>query len=101
MTELVRISQVQFTAATEVDQAGGLLGWLSCVVNDLLVLNGLALRRTAVDARVVVSFPARRDGVGKQWFHVRPVDDRARVLLEREILRALGLSGVKVREGAP
>ena len=82
---------MQFTAATESELSTGLLGFVSCIVNGSLVLDGIAVRQTA-DARLTLSFPARRDWLGRQHFPVRPIDDRARRSIELQIFRALGMN---------
>lgn len=89
MTENLVITNVRLVAASASEQRGGLLGWVSCRLNGGLVLDGLALRRTA-DDRLTLSFPARRDPSGRQHFYVRPVSDAARREIEHEILRQLG-----------
>ena len=86
----LRVTHVRFKAASSREARTGLLGWVSCTVNGSLRLDGLSLRRTA-DARLVLSFPARRDGAGRQHFYVRPSDDRARREIERQVFQALGL----------
>ena len=74
--------------ASEADLRTGLLGFLSIEYGDL-VLDGIALRRTA-DGRLALSYPARRDRAGNQHHVIRPLDDDARQHLEREIFKALG-----------
>ena len=83
------ISDVRYTAASRQHFARGLCGWVTCTVSRTLRLDGLAVRCT-LEGRYAISFPARRDAKGRQHFVVRPVDDRARRLIEREILAQLG-----------
>jgi len=66
----------------------GLLGYLSVLYHDL-VLDGLTLRQTA-DRRFVLSFPAKTDRGGRKHPYFRPIDDTARIAIEREILAQLG-----------
>ncbi len=89
MSDDVRITNVAFVSAGPKNAAEGLLGWITCVVNDTLVLDGLTLRKTR-DGRLTLSYPARRDAEGKQHFILRPIDDGARLDLENQILTALG-----------
>ena len=91
MSEPIVISNVKFTTASREDSAYGLLGYLACTVNSALRLDGLTLRRTA-DGRFAVSWPARRDGFGRQRFYVRPIEDRARREIEQQIFRALRIA---------
>ncbi len=88
--EPIRIGNVRFTASSPKENESGLVGWVSCSVNGGLHLDGLALRRTA-DDRLMLSFPARRDGSGRQHFYVRPLDERTRREIESQIFRALNL----------
>ena len=82
------ISDVRFTHGTPADVATGLLGWISCCVDDRLVIDGIAVRRT-LDGRAVLSFPARRDRRGADHPYIRPVDGPARHDIERAIFKAL------------
>ena len=88
------VADVRFTAASTEDVERGLFGWVSCLINGTLCLDGLAVRRT-LDGRLVLSFPARTDGAGRQHFYVRPLDDCARREIEEAVFRALGLEQVK------
>lgn len=83
------VTGVGFVAASRSDTRTGLLGYVSCVVGDLLLLDGITLRRTA-DGRLTLSYPARRDSAGRQHPYVRPLDDDARRELERQIFAKLG-----------
>ena len=90
MVAVLLIDNVKFSAAGPQETSAGLIGWVALTVNGLLRLDGLALRRTT-DGRLVLSFPARRDGAGRQHFYVRPLDDVARRDIERQVFQALGL----------
>jgi hypothetical protein len=69
----------------------GLLGWITCRLNGRLQLDGLALRKT-LDGRHTLSFPARRDGAGRQRFYLRPLDDATREAIEQQVFKALGIA---------
>jgi DNA-binding cell septation regulator SpoVG len=85
----INISEVRFTAAPPRDLAGGLLGFVDCILNGALKLSGLALRRTRKgDLRL--SFPAKRDANGQEHYVVRPIHDVARQEIEGRIIAALG-----------
>ena len=86
----LRISDVHFTSAHADDRGQGLLGFLSCVVDGQLKLDGITLRQTR-DGRLTLAFPERRDSAGRRHPYVRPVDDAARAAIEHEILQALSL----------
>ena len=95
MLRSFRISDVRFITASSGERSGGLIGWVSFKLNDHIRLDGVAVRRTA-DGRLALSFPARRDGAGRQHFYVRPLDDQARRDIERQVFAALGFE-----EGSP
>lgn len=64
---------------TDADARNGLLGDL--------VLDGITLRRTA-EGRLTLSFPQRRDGRGRSHPLFRPIDDDARLRIEKAIFEA-------------
>ena len=80
--------------ASAEDQRAGLLGYLS-VTHGTLILDSIVLRRTA-DGRHTLSFPARTDRAGRRHSYIRPVDDAARIAIEREILGQLGQTNAGV-----
>lgn len=85
------ISKVRLTTADAKEQGNGLLGWVRLTIDGTIRLDGIALRRT-LDGRLALSFPARRDLFGRQHAYVRPVDDRTRREVERQVFAALGLT---------
>jgi hypothetical protein len=91
MNPSLMITNVQFTSAPPEDADTGLLGHVSCTLNDGLRLDGLAVRRTR-DGRLTLSYPGRKDGAGHQHFYVRPLDDAARLAIEEGIFLALGFA---------
>ena len=90
------ISDITFSPAPEGLVETGVIGFVSCTVEDALKLDGITLRRTE-EGRAVLGFPARRDAVGRQHFFVQPLDDRTRRDLERQVFRALGLEQESVQ----
>ncbi len=89
----VQVSDVHFTAAAagvEVSTQSGLVGYVSLVVNDVLVLDGITMRRSP-EGRPYLSYPQRTDRVGARHPYIRPLGEAARVELERQVLAALGL----------
>ena len=73
---------------TDEEFRSGLLGYLS-VIYGALVLDGIVLRQTA-DRKFALSFPAQTDRGGRMHAYIRPVDDDARIAIERVILAQLG-----------
>ncbi len=92
----IEISGVQFVSAQLLDVDDGFLGWVSCTLNESIRLNGLALRRTR-EGRLALSFPARKDAMGRKHFFLRPLDDATRRKIERQVFRALGLETSKTQ----
>ena len=82
------ITTVLFTPASADLASRGLLGWITCTLDHSLVLDGIALRRTR-RGRLSLSWPARRDGAGRDHHVVRPLHDHARHVLEQQILDQL------------
>ena len=96
MNDSVRISDVRFVSGPPTDVRGGLIGWVSCVVNGTIHLDGISLRRT-LNGRLTLSFPGRRDRAGRRHYYVRPLNERSRRDIEHQVLRALG----RLEEDAP
>ena len=88
MTSRPQITRVRLQRASNAQQAQGLAGWISFVLDGQLMVSGLALRRSATD-RYVFVWPARKDGAGRLHHHLRPVDDEARRAVEGELLAQL------------
>jgi DNA-binding cell septation regulator SpoVG len=81
------ISNVRFTPGSRSDADRGLLGYISCVIDDRLYLDGITLRKTAA-GRLALSFPERRTASGA-YPYMRPVDAPARRDIEQAIFRAI------------
>jgi len=92
----LRVTEVRYTPATSVETAAGLLGYIACVMNDALRLDGLTLRLTRA-RRLAVSYPAHRTRHGVDHPIVRPASEGVRLDLERQILDHLGVL-VEVRD---
>ncbi|MCA8948426.1 MAG: hypothetical protein KDE27_02930 [Planctomycetes bacterium] len=92
MTKTVRlISGVGFTPGSAQDQREGLVGYVTLTFADLLLLDGLVLRRTAA-SKHTLSFPNRTDRRGERHPYYRPLDDSARRVIEDAVFAALGIS---------
>jgi DNA-binding cell septation regulator SpoVG len=81
------ISDVRFTHGSSADIESGLLGYIACVIDDRLYLDGITLRRTAT-GRLALSFPERRTASGS-YPYMRPVNGPARRDIEQAIFRAI------------
>lgn len=92
MYHRIKIDNVRFQAASPTEVKSGLLGWVSCVLNQSLKLNDLAVRRTRSN-RLALSFPARTTKTGRQRFYLHPLDDRSRREIERQVFEAIAMKG--------
>ncbi len=88
-----RVTDVHLTPANARDRANGLLGFVRCRMGNLR-LDGLTLRRTADGGRCL-AFPRRRDRAGLEHPWYAPVDDAARLEIERQVFEALELRGAE------
>lgn len=84
----LHVADIRFTPASRDDVRAGLLGYVACVVNGALQLDGITVRRTRGGA-LAVSFPARRDRQGQDHPLVRPLGGEVRRSVERQILDAI------------
>ena len=97
-SHMAEVSHVQFVAASSQDFARGLLGWVSFNIDGNLRIDGVGVRRT-LDNRLALSFPARRDGSGRQHPFVRPLDDATRREIEAQVFQSLGIEIQKADDG--
>ena len=86
----LRIDQIQLRAASPEDQRSGLWGWVTFVLASALRVDGVTLRRTRQGLRTL-SIPARTDRNGQQHDLLRPLHERARREIERQLFDALGM----------
>lgn len=86
------ISELRFTRANDEMQRTGVLGFVKLVVDRWLVLDGIAVRRTAQGA-FVLAFPERRDKSGRSHPIVHPIDDESREQIEQLVLDQLWALG--------
>jgi hypothetical protein len=84
------ISGVGFTRATADDVRRGLLGYVTLTFAELLLLDGVTLRLTET-GKHALSFPSRTDKQGRRHPYYRPLDDRARQIIERAVFDVLGI----------
>lgn len=82
------ISSVRILRARPKERRQGLIGWVSFVLDDALLVDNLALRRSR-DGDLVFAWPARKDRAGDLHHHIRPIGDRERDLIEGQLLAHL------------
>jgi DNA-binding cell septation regulator SpoVG len=86
----VNVSAVRVKWAPENVRRSGLLAWLEVVLDDVLELDGLALRRTT-SGDLSVTYPTRRDGAGREHTLVRPLGEAMRRAIERQVVEMIDL----------
>jgi hypothetical protein len=84
MPDQLRVSRVRWVVAGPAQLAGGVIGYVDFVLNDALAVRGVQLRRTLA-GRLAISWP--RDARARPV--VFPIDDAARLELERQVFAAL------------
>lgn len=94
MVSSPNIAITKWTHGSPADLRSGLLAFVQISYGDLLI--DVTARRTD-DGRLAISFPERRDSMGRRHSVVRPVDDSARSAIEACIFRA----ATAVREVEP
>ncbi|MCC6311597.1 MAG: septation protein SpoVG family protein [Trueperaceae bacterium] len=82
----LRVSEVRIRMADRAEK--GLVAWASCVLNDGLFLNNIAIRRGG-DGELVLTYPASRSRRDVKYFYFRPINAAAKAALDRAILGAL------------
>ena len=84
----MRVGNVRLLPAGPRDRARGLLGWLRFDLDGRLRVQGVALRKTRRgDLRL--AYPARDDRWARRHFFLRPLDDRTRRAVERQVLASI------------
>ena len=85
------LTSVHYTPASAKSERTGLLGYLSLGVGDVLMINGVTLRRTR-DGDLRLAYPERRNGGRRGHPYVRPFNDAARREIERQVFKRLGMT---------
>lgn len=80
------ISEVKIRLMKQDDD--GLLGWASCIVNDALYINNIAIRRSQA-GDLVLSYPAQRSSREKKYFYFHPISRDAQCAIDEAILGKL------------
>ena len=90
MTDL-KVSGLRFSAATPADADGGLIGFVSFLIDGRLRVDGVAVRRK-LGGGLTLAWPARTDADGRRHPFVRPIDDATRRAVEAAVFRELGIT---------
>lgn len=92
----LRVSEIRVVPAREEEVRSGLIAYLSFLVGGKLRIDGVTLRRTR-GGRLILSFPAKRNGGGVERPFVRPIDSATREAIEQQVFAELGLSPEEAR----
>ena len=90
--EEIRVTEVQVRLVDNPEDS--LIGWASCVVNDLLFLSNIAVRY-AKDGNVILTYPAKKTRGDSKYFYFKPINRRMAEALSKAIIDKLYLSGNK------
>ena len=88
---VMKISQLKVQPTSQLDQNRGLVAWLKFTIDDMVVVDSVALRKKK-NGEYALSFPARRDSFGALHNYIRPIDDRARREIEKQVFSILDLT---------
>jgi len=84
------------------DGKDGLLAWASCVIDDAVYLNNIAIRR-GKDGGLMLTYPAKLTAARSRYYLFNPISREASAVLERAILQRLaeiaGAAGARRGEG--
>ena len=72
----------------------GLIGWASCVINDSLYLNNIAIRYSKA-GQVILTFPAKKSKSSFKYFYFNPISHDAARILKQAIIDKLKVAGVE------
>ncbi|MCP4036597.1 MAG: hypothetical protein GY733_06645 [bacterium] len=88
------VTDAEFAPALARDRDRGLIGYVQVVINDTMVLDGLTLRVSS-DGRRYLSYPSKSTRGGSRFPYIRPISERVRQDLQRQVFLAL-----EIEEGA-
>ncbi|MBK9386430.1 MAG: septation protein SpoVG family protein [Planctomycetes bacterium] len=84
------LTDIKLALPNDEDVNRGLLAFLQLELDELLTVDGVALRMTR-EGLVTLAFPAKTTNSGRRRDIVRPLDARARTAIERTVFTALGI----------
>jgi len=72
----------------------GLVGWASCVINEGLFLNNIAIRISR-NGKPVLSYPSQKSRGRSKHYYFNPISRMAARILEKALLGNLDLKSIK------
>ncbi len=82
------VTHAEVSPAELRDRERGLLGYVQVIVNDMIVLDGLTLRK-GVDGRRYLGDPSKGTRSGSRFPYIRPLSEEARQDVQRQVFTAL------------
>jgi len=92
MSGRLDVRVTSFRLAPPEMRADGLLGWICLSLNDRVLIDGIALRKSA-EGRPLLAFPRRKDRNGVSHDIVRPLHATAREEIEAAVLAVVTRRG--------
>jgi DNA-binding cell septation regulator SpoVG len=89
----LKVSEVKIRLVDKSED--GLIGWASCVINDSLYLNNIAIRYSR-DGQVILTFPAKKSRSSLKYFYFNPISREAARVLKEAIIDKLKLLGADI-----
>ena len=80
---MLEVSEVRIRMADDVDR--GLVAWASCVINNSIYVNNIAIRRGR-EGQLFLTFPAKKSRKDIKYFYFRPINKETKEIFDRAIL---------------
>lgn len=97
----LHIGEIQIRWASTLERETGLIGFVGLTIEGRIRVDGLTIRR-ARSGGTYIAYPHRKDRLGRERPWMFPIDDEARVEIERAVAaRMLELQGTGPAESQP
>ncbi len=98
----IRISNVKLRIVE--NGVDGLVAWASCLIDDAILLNNIAIRRGR-DGSLFLTYPAKRSQGGDKYHYFNPISVKAAQAVQDALLSRLAalakLSVAEAQKGTP
>lgn len=84
----VKVSDIRIRLTSK-DAKNEPYAWVSCVFNDCLFLNNIAIRKNKRDGHPRLVFPAKKSSSGKKYYFYHPINNDARLAIEDAVFGEL------------
>ncbi len=82
----MKITEIKFRMSED----SGLLAWASCVLEDGMFLNNIAIRKK-YDGSIYLNFPRYKSGSGNEYAYFKPINAEVYQEIKTALLNALGV----------